>query len=41
MAGRIVSMHVMPLRHSGVYVGRDGSGFETRAAVVVVYARHA
>ena len=38
---RIVSMHTMPLRHSGVFMGRDGSGYETRAAVVVVYARHA
>lgn len=33
----IASMHVMPLRHAGVYVGRNGSGFETRAAIVVVY----
>ena len=34
----ITSMHSMPLRHAGVYLGRDGSGFETRVAIVVVYA---
>ncbi|TME10117.1 MAG: hypothetical protein E6I65_09555 [Chloroflexi bacterium] len=33
----IASMHSMPLRHAGVYVGRTGSGFETRVAIVVVY----
>ena len=33
----IASMHAMPLRHGGVYLGRNGSGFETRAAIVVVY----
>jgi hypothetical protein len=36
---RIVSMHAMPLRHAGVYLGRNGSGFESRVAVVAVYAR--
>jgi hypothetical protein len=36
---RIVSMHAMPLRHGGVYLGRNGSGFETRVAVVTVYER--
>jgi len=36
---RIVSMHAMPLRHAGVYLGRNGSGFESRVAVVTVYAR--
>ena len=36
---RIVSMHAMPLRHAGVYLGRNGSGFESRVAVVTVYER--
>jgi hypothetical protein len=36
---RIVSMHTMPLRHAGVYLGRNGSGFESRVAVVTVYER--
>jgi hypothetical protein len=36
---RIASMHAMPLRHGGVYLGRNGSGFETRVAVVTVYER--
>jgi hypothetical protein len=34
----ITSMHSMPLRHAGAYLGRNGSGFETRVAIVVVYA---
>jgi hypothetical protein len=36
---RIASMHSMALRHGGVYLGRNGSGFETRVAVVAVYER--
>ena len=36
---RIVSMHAMPLRHAGAYLGRNGSGFETRVAVVTVFER--
>jgi hypothetical protein len=28
-----------PLRHAGAYLGRNGSGFETRLAVVTVYER--
>ena len=36
---RIVSMHAMPLRHAGVYLVRNGSGFESRVAVVTVYER--
>ena len=35
---RIVSMHAMPLRHAGAYLGRDGSGYETKVAVIVAYA---
>lgn len=36
---RIVSQHAMPLRHAGVYLGRQGSDFETRVAIVTVYER--
>jgi hypothetical protein len=36
---RIASMHAMPQRHAGAYLGRNGSGFETRLAVVAVYER--
>ena len=35
----IVSMAVMPTRHSAVAFGREGSGFETKAGVVVVFGR--
>ena len=35
---RIVSMTLMPLRHSAAFLGREGSGFQTKAAVAVVYA---
>jgi hypothetical protein len=36
---RIVSIAVMPTRHSAVAFGREGSGFETKAGIVVVYGR--
>ena len=36
---RIVTMDALNLRHAGVYFGQDGSGFETKASFVVVYAR--
>jgi hypothetical protein len=35
---RIVSMASVPVRHAGVLMGRQGSGFETKIAVAVVYA---
>jgi hypothetical protein len=35
---RMISMTSMPLRHSGVFMGRDGSGYETKAVVAVAYA---
>lgn len=35
---RIVSMASVPLRHSGVFMGREGSGYETKVAVAVVYS---
>jgi hypothetical protein len=36
---RIVSTAVMPTRHSAVALGREGSGYETKAGIVVVYSR--
>jgi hypothetical protein len=36
---RIVTMTSPPLRHAAVAFGREGSGFETKLAIVVVYAR--
>lgn len=34
---RIVSLASVPLRHSAAYLGREGSGYETKVAVAVVY----
>jgi hypothetical protein len=31
-------MTSMPLRHAGAFMGREGSGFETKAVVTVVFA---
>ena len=36
---RIRSMTTMPLRHAGAMFGNDGSGYQTKAAVAVVYER--
>jgi hypothetical protein len=30
-------MTAMPLRHAGAALGNEGSGYETKAVVVVVY----
>lgn len=35
---RLVSLGTMPLRHSALFMGREGSGFESKAAIVAVYA---
>jgi hypothetical protein len=35
----IVSLAVMPLRHAGTAFGQEGSGYETKTAVAVVYGR--
>ncbi len=35
----IVSTAVMPTRHSAVAFGREGSGYETKAGIAVVYGR--
>jgi hypothetical protein len=31
-------MAAEPLRHAAAYLGREGSGYETKMAVAVVYA---
>ena len=38
---RIVSMTSMPLRHAGAMFGNDGSGYQTKVAIAVVYERTA
>ena len=35
----IVSMTAMPLRHAGALLGNDGSGYQTKVAIAVVYGR--
>jgi hypothetical protein len=36
---RIVSLAAVPQRHAQVKLGREGSGFETKFTVAVVYAQ--
>lgn len=36
---RIVALTSVALRHSAAFVARQGSGYETKAALVVAYAR--
>jgi hypothetical protein len=38
---RILSMTSMPLRHAGAFLGQEGSGYQTKAAIGVVYERWA
>jgi hypothetical protein len=38
---RILSVTSMPLRHAGTAFGQEGSGYETKVAVAVVYERYA
>lgn len=35
----ILSMTAMPLRHAGTAFGAEGSGYETKVAIGVVYER--
>ena len=35
---RLVSMAASPLRHAQSFMGREGSGYETKIAVAVVYS---
>lgn len=36
---QLASLDTMNLRHSGIYLGQEGSGFETKLAVVALFAR--
>jgi hypothetical protein len=36
---RIVSTAAVPVRHAGAFLGREGSGYETKVSVAVVYAK--
>jgi hypothetical protein len=38
---RIVSLAATPLRHAQSFIGRQGSGYETKISVAVVYASQA
>ncbi len=38
---RIVSLAATPLRHAQAFIGRQGSGYETKISVAVVYASQA
>jgi hypothetical protein len=35
---RIVSTAALPTRHAQAFMGREGSGYDTKMSVVVVYA---
>jgi hypothetical protein len=35
---RIVSTAAVPVRHAAAFMGRDGSGYETKFSVAVVYS---
>jgi hypothetical protein len=40
MAGqRIVAMTSLPLRHAGQFLAKQGSGYETKVTVTVVYEK--
>ncbi len=36
---RMVSTAALPTRHAQAFVGREGSGYETKMSVVVVYSK--
>ena len=36
---RILSMTTMPLRHGGLWAGAEGSGYQTKTSVAVVFER--
>ena len=36
---RIVSTAAVPVRHAGAFMGREGSGYETKASVAVIYGK--
>ncbi len=36
---RMLSMNTMPLRHGGAWAGAQGSGYQTKTSVAVLYER--
>ena len=36
---RMLSMTTMPLRHGGLWAGAEGSGYQTKTSVAVLYER--
>jgi hypothetical protein len=36
---RLVSLDTMSLRHSALFMGREGSGYESKVAVICLYSR--
>ena len=36
---RMLSMTTMPLRHGGAWAGAEGSGYQTKTSVAVLYER--
>ena len=36
---RLLSMNTMPLRHGGAWAGAEGSGYQTKTCVAVLYER--
>ena len=38
---RLLSLASLPLRHTGVYFGRQSSGYESKAVVAALYANEA
>jgi hypothetical protein len=36
---RIVSTAALPTRHAQAFMGREGSGYETKMSVIVVYSK--
>lgn len=36
---RMLSMNTMPLRHGGAWAGAEGSGYQTKTSVAVLYER--
>jgi hypothetical protein len=35
---QLASLDTMNLRHAGLYLGRQGSGYETKFAIIALYA---
>lgn len=35
---RLISISAVPLRHAQAFIGREGSGYETKLAAAAIYA---